>query len=126
MLTVADRLGDVQTFGTDDALLLDTMANHAAVAMRNGELLGQLRHEASHDALTGLPNRVQLQRRVAARPEAVAAGESRGRPSWSSTWTSSSRSTTPSATSRATGCSSRWRARLGAAVGRPAPWPPRR
>jgi diguanylate cyclase (GGDEF)-like protein len=78
VLTVADRLGDVRTFEHDDALLLDTVAHHAAVAMRNGELIGQLRHDALHDALTGLPNRVDLQRRLAAALDKVVAGEASG------------------------------------------------
>ena len=59
-LVVADRLGDVRTFDEDDVLLLETVANHASVALRNGELIDQLRHDALHDALTGLPNRAHL------------------------------------------------------------------
>ena len=35
-LVVADRLGDVRTFEEDDVLLLETVANHASVALRNG------------------------------------------------------------------------------------------
>ena len=77
-LVVADRLGDIRTFDDDDALLLETVANHASVALRNGELIGQLRHDALHDALTGLPNRAHLQRRLAAALAAVAEGRSPG------------------------------------------------
>jgi diguanylate cyclase (GGDEF)-like protein len=77
-LVVADRLGDIRTFVEDDALMLETVANHASVALRNGELIGQLRHDALHDALTGLPNRAHLQRRVAGALAAVAEGTSPG------------------------------------------------
>jgi diguanylate cyclase (GGDEF)-like protein len=77
-LVVADRLGDIKTFDDDDALLLETVANHASVALRNGELIGQLRHDALHDALTGLPNRTHLQRRLAAVLAAVTEGTSPG------------------------------------------------
>jgi diguanylate cyclase (GGDEF)-like protein len=77
-LLVADRLGDVRSFDGDDVLLLETVANHASVALRNGELIGQLRHEALHDALTGLPNRVYLQRRLAEALDDVAAGRAPG------------------------------------------------
>jgi diguanylate cyclase (GGDEF)-like protein len=78
ILTVSDRLGDVRTFDQDDVLLLETVANHAGVALRNGELIGQLRHEALHDALTGLPNRTHLQRALGAALDAVAAGRAPG------------------------------------------------
>src|ERR671919_266936 len=67
ILVVADRLGDVSTFGQDDVKLLETLANHVSVALENGRLgdsLSQLtrlkeelRHQAFHDHLTGLPNR---------------------------------------------------------------------
>jgi len=69
MLAVANRLGDVRTFDTDDIQLLQTVANHASVALENGRLVEQLRY----DALTGLPNRVLLQRRLNSRLAALGA-----------------------------------------------------
>jgi diguanylate cyclase (GGDEF)-like protein len=77
-LVVADRLGDVRTFDQDDVLLLETVANHASVALRNGELIGRLRHDSLHDTLTGLPNRAQLQRAMTAALDEVAAGRAPG------------------------------------------------
>jgi diguanylate cyclase (GGDEF)-like protein len=77
-LVVADRLGDIRSFDKEDVLLLETVANQASVALRNGELIGQLRHEALHDALTGLPNREHLRRRLAAALDEVVAGRSEG------------------------------------------------
>jgi diguanylate cyclase (GGDEF)-like protein len=74
ILVVADRLGDVYSFEQDDVLMLETVANHAGVALRNRELVGRLRYDALHDALTGLPNRTHLQRGLAAALDEVAAG----------------------------------------------------
>jgi diguanylate cyclase (GGDEF)-like protein len=78
VLLVADRLGDVRTYDSDDVLLLETVANHASIALQNGQLIGRLRYEAEHDALTGLPNRALLQRTLAAALDDVAAGGSAG------------------------------------------------
>jgi diguanylate cyclase (GGDEF)-like protein len=77
-LVVTDRLGEVRGYEDDDVLLLETVANHASVALQNGELIDKLRHEAMHDALTGLGNRAHLQRRLAAALEEVVDGRSPG------------------------------------------------
>jgi diguanylate cyclase (GGDEF)-like protein len=63
-MMVADRSGEVRTFARDDMRLLETVANHATGALRNAQLISQLRHEAAHDSLTGLPNRTALRRHV--------------------------------------------------------------
>jgi diguanylate cyclase (GGDEF)-like protein len=70
-LTVGDRLGDTSTFDTQDARLLETLANHSSVALENGRLVDRLsrevserEHQAMHDALTGLPNRTNLFERL--------------------------------------------------------------
>src|ERR1051326_5551122 len=70
LLVVGDRLGDVSTFAEPDVELLVTFAGHASILLENGrlehslaevtELKEQLRHQAYHDALTGLPNRLNL------------------------------------------------------------------
>jgi diguanylate cyclase (GGDEF)-like protein len=77
-LVVTDRLGDVRSFDESDVQLLETVANHGSVALQNGQLVNKLRHEAMHDALTGLPNRAYLQRRLVAALDDVADGRSRG------------------------------------------------
>jgi diguanylate cyclase (GGDEF)-like protein len=59
-LIVTDRLGESSTFTADDLALLQTLAGHIMIALRGTQLVQQLRHDAGHDALTGLANRVLL------------------------------------------------------------------
>ena len=56
-LSVANRLGEVRGYDAGDVRLLETVANHAGVALKSGSLIARLSHEAHHDTLTGLPNR---------------------------------------------------------------------
>jgi diguanylate cyclase (GGDEF)-like protein len=75
VLIVGGRVGDVSTFDESDLTLFETFAGHASVLLENGrleqslaqltELKEELKHQAYHDALTGLPNRVLFTERVA-------------------------------------------------------------
>jgi diguanylate cyclase (GGDEF)-like protein len=64
VLIVKDRMGDANTFTADDLTLLQTLAGHLAVALRGTQLVQQLRHDATHDALTGLANRALLTEQI--------------------------------------------------------------
>ena len=76
-LTIINRLGEGSHFEPDDLRLLETVANQAAVALENGQLeqslhelsllKEQLRHQAFHDSLTGLPNRPAFVEEVSCR-----------------------------------------------------------
>ena len=70
-IAVADRVGDLTSFEPSDARMFETLASHASIALENGRLIDRLHdearqreHEALHDALTGLPNRVLFHRRL--------------------------------------------------------------
>jgi len=75
LVIVGDRTGDPPTFSAEDVPMFSTFCGHAAVVLENGRLeqsleeltalKEQLRHQAFHDALTGLPNRVLFTERVA-------------------------------------------------------------
>jgi diguanylate cyclase (GGDEF)-like protein len=70
ILVVGDRTGDVNSFAVADLERFGTFAGHASILLKNGwlkhslveltEAKEQLRHQAYHDALTGLPNRLHL------------------------------------------------------------------
>lgn len=64
-LLVANRRASSPPYNGDDVQLLQAVATHAGLALQNRRLLEQLRYEAFHDMLTGLPNRKLLQRRLA-------------------------------------------------------------
>jgi diguanylate cyclase (GGDEF)-like protein len=74
LLLVGGRMGDVTTFSSSDLALLDTFARHVATSLERGrleenlrqvtDLKEQLRHQALHDPLTGLPNRTLFLDRV--------------------------------------------------------------
>ena len=77
-ILVGNRLGEVRTFDGDDVQLLETVANHASMALRNGQLVHRLRHDALHDTLTGLPNRAALHRTLNAEVSNVRSGRAGG------------------------------------------------
>ena len=70
LLVVGERLGDVSTFAEADIELLATFAGPTSILLDNGrlehslaevtQLKEQLRHQAYHDGLAGLPNRLNL------------------------------------------------------------------
>lgn len=76
---VANRGDTVRSFGPDDIAQLRAIANHAATGLHTARLTEDLRtsliqreHQATHDELTGLPNRRAFVERLSAR---VAAGQ---------------------------------------------------
>ena len=63
----------VPAFGDDEQQLLNALAQHASTALTNGRLADELRrqvaeneHQATHDSLTDLPNRLMFERATTA------------------------------------------------------------
>jgi diguanylate cyclase (GGDEF)-like protein len=77
-LAVGNRMGEVRSFDHGDVRLLETVANHAGVALKSGNLIARLSHEAHHDSLTGLHNRVMLQQQMEHALASIRAGASPG------------------------------------------------
>lgn len=65
IIEVHDRLSRVRGFGKADVRLVETLASHLTTALDNRRLLAQLRHDAYHDSLTNLHNRLGFQEAAA-------------------------------------------------------------
>jgi diguanylate cyclase (GGDEF)-like protein len=59
-LEVCDRRSDIVSFADSDRAALESMLAHVNAAIRQQQLLTQIRYDADHDRLTGLPNRQRL------------------------------------------------------------------
>ena len=67
ILLVANKLDDISVYNPRDGKLLETFARQVAVSLENGKLVDslasvtelkeELKHQATHDSLTGLANR---------------------------------------------------------------------
>ena len=74
VITLADPQSEVTGFDNEDLRLVETLANHVSVALENGHLEQsverlrllerRLHHQAHHDSLTGLANRIMFGERV--------------------------------------------------------------
>jgi diguanylate cyclase (GGDEF)-like protein len=75
-LLVGERLGEMASFTDDDLQLLQMLAAHLEIALRSADLVERLRDEATHDALTRLPNRTLFHERLSAAVDGRRRGES--------------------------------------------------
>ncbi|HSV67850.1 MAG TPA: EAL domain-containing protein [Mycobacteriales bacterium] len=57
LIELRDRQSAQAAFSDDDRQVLENLGTHLAAAIENQRLVDQLRHDAYHDRLTGLPNR---------------------------------------------------------------------
>ncbi|MGF1661477.1 MAG: putative bifunctional diguanylate cyclase/phosphodiesterase [Kineosporiaceae bacterium] len=64
LLVVAERTGLLKRFSKDEMTRMRQLADQLAVSLRKSLLHLQLEHDASHDRLTGLPNRMLFETRV--------------------------------------------------------------
>ncbi|HLF41885.1 MAG TPA: GGDEF domain-containing protein, partial [Acidimicrobiia bacterium] len=62
-LVVSERRG-LDSFGAQDAKLLDAIVTVGASALENASLVHQIKHQVFHDSLTGLPNQLLFEERV--------------------------------------------------------------
>jgi diguanylate cyclase (GGDEF)-like protein len=67
ILEVHDLQSRLRGFSVADVRLVGTLASHLATAMDNRRLLARLRHDAYHDLLTGLRNRLGFREAAAER-----------------------------------------------------------
>ena len=88
--------------------LLELAVHIAGIAIARRRAEERIQFMASHDALTGLPNRSRLGEQMAEALLSGGAATARGCASPMSTSTTSSTSTTASATAPATSCSRPW------------------
>jgi len=102
LVEVHDRQSRFRGFGEADLRLIATLASHLTTALDNRRLLAQLRHDAYHDTLTDLRNRLGFREAAA---EVLRGGDSARW--WSSTSACCPGSTTRSGTSGVTASSSR-------------------
>lgn len=68
VVVVADRQGAGPAFGAAERRRAATLAGQLAANLRKALLLGRVEHDASHDALTGLPNRIAFERALDIEP----------------------------------------------------------
>ncbi len=110
-IVAIDRDEALDSFDDDDLRLFETLVAHASANLERARLVEELRyevdsktHQATHDMLTGLPNRMLFVTRAHGAQQL-----GKGSPSCSSTSTGSRTSTTPSVMPSATASSAKSR-----------------